>query len=192
VIFLHAGLSMLAVMSLSSLTGSAARKLIYRVAPLVFLAAGYSYGVPSFSGVQEHLHQRIGTRTTDVLEGRCTHVAGNYWVIWPTVFHANLVRYQRGEPEAIWGISFRSDPSRKQIKEILVENIRIAVPHDDKDAPALLREYGFPPLVAAERRQTIAILCPAAGQRQTIASAWPRLEARSTGRRLAQRRLAES
>jgi len=101
VIFLHAGPSMLAVTSLSSLTVSAARKLIYLVAPLVFLAAGYSYGFPSFSGVQDDLNRRIGTRTTDVLEGRCTHVAGNYWVIWPTVFHANLIRYQRGEPEVI-------------------------------------------------------------------------------------------
>jgi hypothetical protein len=160
VILIHTGLSVLAASPLSTVLEAKPPSWSYAVAPLVLVAAGASYGDPSLSGVQDDLRQWLGSRTEDVLAVRCTHVAGNYWIVWPTVFHANLVRYQRGESGVIWGVSFRSDPTRERIKQAPVEQLRIAIPHQDNEVPDLLRDYGFPLLKEEERRRTITILSP--------------------------------
>ncbi len=34
-------------------------------------------------------------------------IGGNYWVVWPAVFHANLTQYRRGGP-AVYGFTYRS------------------------------------------------------------------------------------
>lgn len=97
VILIHSGLSVLAASALSCLRAGAAGLKLYAVTPVLLMASIFGYGWPSFSGVQDDLNRRLGSRTVDVVEGRCTHVVGNYWIVWPTVFHANLLCYQRGE-----------------------------------------------------------------------------------------------
>lgn len=158
VILIHTALSVFAAAPLCSFLGGIPRKRFYAATPLVLLAACFSYGFPSLSSVRDDLDARLGMHTADVLEARCTHIVGNYWIVWPAVFHANLVRYRRGETGVIWGVSFRSDPIRELIKQVPAAEMRIAIPHNDKDASALLREYDFPPLVVEKVRPTIAIL----------------------------------
>lgn len=160
VILIHTGLSVVAAAPLGLALEARPWQGFCAVAPLVLLAASYSYGYPSPSGVQDDLAERMGSRTADVLAARCTHVAGNYWVVWPTVFHANLVRSRRGRGEVIWGVSFRSEPMRHQINQVPISQQRIAIPHGDTEAVALLQDYGFSSLVVAEMRPTVAILCP--------------------------------
>src|SRR5262249_61076806 len=73
--------------------------------PILLGAAVAGYGLPSPAGVRADLDRLLGTRTEDILAGRCTHVAGDYWKVWPAVFHANLVLYERAESRTVWGVT---------------------------------------------------------------------------------------
>lgn len=146
----------------------------------LLIAALTSFHFPSVKKVRDDLDRTIGTRTADILAARCTHVAGSYWKVWPAVFHANLVLRDLGETRTIWGITFRGEPTRTQWKHMPLENIRVAVPVDDKDAAAYwlqafhlkaddkdeaefwLQAFHLPPMVVVERRSTIYVLRPAA------------------------------
>ena len=54
------------------------------------------YGTPSIPRLHRELTRRFGAMTTDVLATGATVIVGDYWTVWPAVFHANLVLYQRG------------------------------------------------------------------------------------------------
>ena len=61
--------------------------------PLAALAAG---GAPSLARVRGDLDAVAGKLTEDVLAARCQLVAGDYWSVWPAVWHAALVARERG------------------------------------------------------------------------------------------------
>jgi hypothetical protein len=79
---------------------------------LVVGAAAFSYGRPSLAGVYRDLDPYYyaesngippGISTRELLAHDCTHVAGNYWTVWHSVFRANLALYERGERRTVWG-----------------------------------------------------------------------------------------
>jgi tyrosyl-tRNA synthetase len=39
----------------------------------------------------------------------CDVLLGDYWEVWPTAFHANLLSYENGSPRRIWPLSHRSE-----------------------------------------------------------------------------------
>src|SRR5262249_19733539 len=73
----------------------------------VLAAIGITYGQPSASAVRACLDERLGGATEAILESGCTHVAGDYWRVWPAVFHANWKLREHGETRAIWGVTYR-------------------------------------------------------------------------------------
>jgi hypothetical protein len=54
---------------------------------------------------------RFGANTADVLAADADGVAGSYWRVWETVYHANLVRQETGGPP-LWGVGERCGPWR--------------------------------------------------------------------------------
>ena len=48
------------------------------------------YGTPSLARVERDIDSRFGRQTAAVLRSGATVVAGDYWRVWPAVFHANL------------------------------------------------------------------------------------------------------
>ena len=73
------------------------------------IATGAGYGRPSLGGVRSTLDQHFGTMTPDVIANGARVIGGNYWTVWPAVFHANLTVYrQAGEHRPIYGLTFRS------------------------------------------------------------------------------------
>jgi hypothetical protein len=119
---------------------------------------------PSIKKARDDLNQTygLGGRTADVLAAHCTHVAGDYWKVWPSVFHANLTLREQGESRTVWGITLRAEPTRAQWKHMPLDELRIAVPLDDKgEADTWLRWYRLPPMVVVEKRTTIYVLRPA-------------------------------
>jgi hypothetical protein len=83
------------------------------LAALCLLAAtGWTYGTPSLATVRACLHERCGVATDDILHAGCTHIAGDYWRVWPAVFHANWTLHQRGSTQQVWGVTYRSLPTR--------------------------------------------------------------------------------
>jgi hypothetical protein len=129
----------------------------------LFLAALSSYHSPSLHKVRRDLDQTLGSYTADILAAGCTHVAGDYWKVWPAVFHANLVLHEQGESRTVWGISHCGTATRAQWEHLPLEDIRVAVPIEDRqNAETWLQAFHFPPLVIVERRPTIYVLRPAA------------------------------
>jgi hypothetical protein len=136
---------------------------IVGAAVVLLLAALLSYHSPSLHKVRRDLDQTLGSHTADILATGCTHVAGDYWKVWPAVFHANLVLHERGEGRTVWGISHCGTATRAQWEHLPLEDIRVAVPIEDRqNAETWLQAFHFPSLVVVERRPTIYVLRPAA------------------------------
>jgi hypothetical protein len=134
----------------------------YGVAALgLLLASLIGFHSPSVKRVRSDLERTLGQRTADILAADCTHVAGDYWKVWPDVFHANLVLREQGEKRTIWGITFRGWPTRSQWEHLPLEQFRIAVPLEDMEAAqSWLKAYQLPEMVVVEKRSTIFVLRP--------------------------------
>jgi hypothetical protein len=127
----------------------------------LLLAAVFSFQWPSVNKVHQELDRTIGARTNDILAAHCTHVAGDYWKVWPSVFHANLVLHDQGDKRTIWGITFRTEPTRPQWQHLPVDKFRIAVPLEDMEvAGHWLQALQLPPMTVVEKRSTIYVLRP--------------------------------
>jgi hypothetical protein len=49
--------------------------------------------------------------TPDVVNTGAAVIAGDYWTVWPAVFHANLAIGVRSDRPPIYGLTFRSGPT---------------------------------------------------------------------------------
>jgi hypothetical protein len=124
-------------------------------------AALISFHLPSLNQVHRDLDRTLGGRTADILASHCSHVAGDYWKVWPAVFHANLTLHEQGEKATVWGITFRGGPTQRQWRDLPLEKLRIAVPLEDrKTAEFWLRTFQLPPMAVVEQRSTIYVLRP--------------------------------
>jgi hypothetical protein len=166
IILLQAALVIVGVAPLCAALPARGRKgLYFLAAPFLLLAPFYQFGIPSIARVRTDLDRNLGACTKDILNAGCTHVAGDYWKVWSSVFHANLVLYERGEERMVWGLSNRSGPTVCRWQGMPWEEMRVAVPL----AADLERDYywtnsGVPSLVVAEERPTVWILRPEAGR----------------------------
>ncbi len=133
--------------------------------PLAVLAVG---GTPSLQRVRADLDAVAGTLTEDVLAAGCQLVAGDYWSVWPAVWHAALVTRERGlrdeaggGPRRVWGVTHRATPTVMQWKGLPVESIRICRPRGEepeREAERWLRAYHAWPVRIVERRATVDVL----------------------------------
>ncbi len=114
IFLIQGGLSIFAMSALSALLSPKWHRLGPLIAlPALLLAAWATSGVPSIHGVRADLDAGLGKDTDEVLTFHGTHIAGNYWHVWPAVFHANMVLHERGDDRTIWGVTLRSDPTRR-------------------------------------------------------------------------------
>ncbi len=126
--------------------------------PLAALAVG---GAPSLARVRTDLDVVAGKLTEDVLAARCQLIAGDYWSVWPAVWHASLVARERGIDQPVWGVSHRATPTVVKWKGIPVASIRICRPHGaepEREAERWLRAYHAWPVRVVERRATVDVL----------------------------------
>ena len=142
------------------------RRARFAIGPLMLASAAWGHGFPSPSRVRADLDRTCGGLTADILEARCTHVAGDYWSAWPAVFHANLVRSERGDPGMVWGLTFRAHPSSRRWRAMPRDRLRIAVPEGDPMAERWIASYGLSPTIEAGRRPTIVVRRPAERSRE--------------------------
>ena len=73
----------------------------------VYALALLSYGRPSLDGVKVRLDLRWGAMTFEVVRSGARVVAGEYWTVWPAVFHANYTLHGSGAPQ-VFGLTYRS------------------------------------------------------------------------------------
>jgi hypothetical protein len=127
---------------------------------LVPAAALAASGPPSIAQVRSDLDQVAGRLTPDVLAARCDLVAGDYWSVWPAVFHATMVLHERREARRVHGVSHRATPTVSAWWDRRPA-LRICRPRGE-DAPAerWLRAFHLWPVRVLERRQTVDVLAP--------------------------------
>jgi hypothetical protein len=139
-----------------------ARPVLALAVALVPLAALAAAGSPSLARVRADLDDLSGARTEDVLAARCTLVAGDYWSVWPTVFHAALVAHERGLDARVYGLAHRANPTVPFWVELPLRDLRICRVHGaEGEADRYLRLYHLWPVALLERRGTVDVLVPA-------------------------------
>jgi hypothetical protein len=73
------------------------------------IAAVASYGVPSIGRLRRTIDREFGAMTPYVEMTGATVIVGDYWTVWPAVFHANLASYGQAGRHVVFGLSYRSD-----------------------------------------------------------------------------------
>jgi hypothetical protein len=126
-------------------------------------AAWLGYGSPSLAGVESDLKARFGGPQCDeIINNHCTHMAGDYWLVWRTVFYVNMVRFEQGDRDALWGVTFRGHPTARRWRNLPKGQMRIAMdPNDQANGQRYLKEFGLDPSEVVERHSTIWVLRPA-------------------------------
>ena len=117
---------------------------------LVVTAIGY--GPPSPRGVRSTIDRRLGAITTDVVSSGATVIGGDYWVVWPAVFHANLTTYRRsdGSRHAFYGLTYRSEPTNRFWMNGS-RDVLIAAPAGDQSIERWVNRIGLT-IAGVERR----------------------------------------
>jgi hypothetical protein len=93
-----------------------------------------------------------------VLAAGCTHLAGNYWTVWKTVFHANLTLYERGEHRNVWGVTFRGQPASELWIHKPQEERCVCIPVGDPYGDNWLLSFGFSRFRDVQRWPTVRVL----------------------------------
>lgn len=98
-------------------------------------AVGWTYGAPSLATVRACLDERCGVASGEILQSSCTHIAGDYWRVWPAVFHVHWKLYEQGAARPIWGVAERSLPTKAYWAAGELSAARIAVLGRDASPP---------------------------------------------------------
>jgi hypothetical protein len=127
---------------------------------LVPVAAVAAFGLPSLAQVRADLDGRAGRWTEDVLAARCDLVTGDYWSVWPAVWHAGWVAAQRGVP-APYGLCYRTTPTQRFWAARPPGELRIcAVKGEDAEVERWLRAFRLWPVRTLEERLTVRVVQP--------------------------------
>jgi hypothetical protein len=170
VVVLQAGLVLIAIGPLLSKWYAAiTRGLALALIPALFCVTMAKYGFPSISQARNDLDCALGLQTEEIIAAQATHICGDYWDVWPAVYHANLTLYEQGSSHVVWGIALRSAPTRKLWIRCPAERMRIAQslrpmhPEQAQESYELALKYLQPetPLIEVKRLSTIRILRPA-------------------------------
>ncbi|HWM90340.1 MAG TPA: hypothetical protein VN493_06195 [Thermoanaerobaculia bacterium] len=117
---------------------------------MLLLVAVWRYGEPSVTRARAALDQ-FGEGTDEILASGSTHLLGGYWRAWPAGFHANVVRWERGETTPVWVLSLRSRPTEPLWRPRDWAGARIAVLRgDETEAEEVRHRLEVPPLELAE------------------------------------------
>jgi hypothetical protein len=105
------------------------------------VAALWSGGVPGVGRVRADLRAKWGADADALHAAGATHLAGDYWRVWPVAFQANLSAADRGDPP-VWAVTFRSRPTAHLWQAI--PDPRVAAFADDPAAADHLPRLGRP------------------------------------------------
>ncbi len=124
------------------------------------LITGLQHGRPSVAGVRRDIDARTGRLTDELLAARATHMAGDFWVVLPAVWHADLVLYEAGAERCVYPVTYRSVAIRDLIVAVPREQMRVAVPVGDEQGRRWIDYVGLPELVECGRTEHLVIFCP--------------------------------
>lgn len=121
------------------------RRVAVLVSLAVFVTAGMSsYGRPSIKQVRRRLDRNLGALTSNIIDTRATVMAGDYWTVWPAVFHANMQLYYLTGYTPIFGLTFRSELTDPIWLNRRSRDITILAQRSAESASALIASHGVP------------------------------------------------
>jgi hypothetical protein len=100
------------------------------------------YGTPSLARVERDIDSRFGARTAAVLHSGATVVSGDYWRVWPAVFHANLALFRTHTRARVFGLAYRSEET-DPLWQRAGQSVLIAGAPDDPSVEAVAGEHGI-------------------------------------------------
>jgi hypothetical protein len=132
----------------------------------LLVASGARWGRPSAQEVFR-LFDGFGPRTELLLEKRITHFAGDFWAVWPQVFHSHQTAQARGlSTGRIFGVTYRSKVLEDRwTREVPRDQVRIAYVETDPEGPLNVERF-FGPVEILERTAGLVIVAPS-GQEAT-------------------------
>ena len=99
------------------------------------------YGSPSVSRIEHQFDDRFGRQTDAVLRSGATVIGGDYWRVWPAVFHVNLTLARTHVHARVFGLALRSEETDPLWRRA-GQSVLIAGSPDDPSVVAVAREHG--------------------------------------------------
>jgi hypothetical protein len=153
VLLLEAAFCLLATLPLLALGDGPRPALRFASVAAVAVAVLVAVGPPSRRAVVQGFESRWGASARDVLAGRATHVTGDYWKVWPTVFYASWLLGTPGRQAWPYGLTDRSLPTLAAARA--VPHPRVAALDGSGRWIGLLGKHQW---AVAERRPTCLIV----------------------------------
>jgi hypothetical protein len=135
-----------------------ARPVALAALALVPLAAVAAVGPPSLARVRGDLDAVAGRLTPDLLAASCDVLVGDYWTVWPAVWHAALVLHERGDPRRVYGLTHRATPTAAAWWARRGELRLCRAAGEDAAADRWLRDFALPPMRAVARVGAVEVL----------------------------------
>jgi hypothetical protein len=101
-----------------------------------------NYGTPSLGRIDRGLDDRFGRQTSAILRAGATVIAGDYWRVWPAVFHANLTLARTHARAHVFGLAYRSEETDALWKNAGREAL-VAAWADDRSIATVAAEHGI-------------------------------------------------
>jgi hypothetical protein len=147
-----------------------ARRLPYALLAMCFVLTPARHGRCGIDVVRQAIDEKAGKFSAEALDAQCTHVIGDYWRVWPTVFHANMRLADGDSPRVVWGITQRARPTMARWTRVPAAETRIAaILGDEGNSRAFSIHFQLPPMMEESRGQLIRVLRPTT----TLAANWP-------------------
>lgn len=124
-LLVQAACCLLATLPLLALPWDEAPGVRWASAGAVAVATLLAVGPPSHQAVVHAFESRWGAAAREVIAARATHVTGDYWKVWPTVFYANWLLGTAGRRQWLYGVTDRSLPTLRE--SLAVAHPRVAV-----------------------------------------------------------------
>jgi hypothetical protein len=150
--------------------GKAARRVPWGLVTAFVIIVAARHGRPGVGVVEAALQQSCGKYAPEVVATRSTHVLGEYWRVWTTVFYSNMLLQREGSTHRVWGIASGCLPTAYRWSQVPLAETRMAeVLGEERFSRAAQQQYGIPPLVVERELKTIRILKPTVA----LSEAWP-------------------
>lgn len=154
------GMSVAAADLVERFVGTATDRIVVIGAAIAMVGAAVtSCGFPDASRTRAILAERMGALSEDVVASGCDGVVGDYWTVWPAVFHTNLVLHEQANRRLpVWAATFRADPWLRSGILQHGQTVRIALPIGDASVPSALEHFHLRLIGAANRLRTIDVV----------------------------------
>ncbi len=87
-------------------------------------------GMPSLQAIEHDFDERFGRMSEAVVQRGARLIGGEYWTVWPAVFHANLTLARHGSSDMVYGLAYRLAPTDPIWRSMSAPVVLVAAPHD--------------------------------------------------------------